>query len=301
MSDSMRLRGPVGFVAVLVVALSMAGCASTPGHRPPNEVGYPFGGVTHFSERRAVLLHEAKERLIAECMADRGFTYEVSPAATGGEGPDNPYGLLSPEEARKNGYGMTMRHVERAEREEKRDERPNSRGERWKEALTGTEEHRVSFTTPTGRTFTYSSDGCVHRARTRLYGKSWYRDFHTIQSLSNRVIRAVTDSEEFKAAQQRWSDCMSSAGHDFDTIQGPLRVVREELSEQGASKEVADLELSLSRQDARCQRRAELPDTVEAVQRRVESNTLSGHRDTLDRLRASHTEAVARARDLVRD
>ncbi|SDP84173.1 hypothetical protein SAMN04487905_11086 [Actinopolyspora xinjiangensis] len=297
----MRSRTGAGVAVTLLFALVLAGCSGASGHRPAVRVGYPFDGVTRFSEAERRVLHDAEERLVAECMNSRGFDYE--PSERGGEesGADNPYGLLTPERAADDGYGMTMRAVRNSSvgKDEARTKRSES-PERDR-ALTGTEENRKTITTETGTELTFATDGCLHEARTEVYGKSWDRAFYTMQDLSNEVIRGVTGSAEFSEAQRRWSECMSSAGHEYETLQGPLRTIREKLDEQGPTEEIAGLELSLAEQDARCQRRVELAETTREVQRVEEEKALEGHRARLKELRRLRRAALNSARSVMAD
>ncbi|SFT75199.1 hypothetical protein SAMN04487904_107132 [Actinopolyspora lacussalsi subsp. righensis] len=298
----MRFRTRAGVAVTLLCALVLAGCSGASGHRSAVRVGYPFDGVTRFGEAERRVLHDAEERLVAGCMNGRGFDYEPSEQNENESGADNPYGLLSPERAADNGYGMTMRAVRNSSTDEKNENRKDRNDSPERNiALNGEKENRKTITTDTGTELTFATDGCLHEARTEVYGESWDRAFYTMQDLSNEVIRGVTGSKEFSEDQRHWSECMSSAGHEYETLQGPLRTIREKLDERGPNKNIAGLELSLAEQDARCQRRVGLAETVREVQRAEEAEVLRGHRARLRELRKLRSAALDNARAVMAD
>ncbi|MEV7602443.1 hypothetical protein AB0O91_34235 [Kitasatospora sp. NPDC089797] len=293
----MKTRITLALAAVLL-GLGAAGCSSSGGTTPPGAEPRPFDGVTHYDEPQRVALHDAEEGLIAACMRGRGFEYRPQPLGTGDHRVDaNPYGLLTTAQATGDGFGvistaLNLKPVADPNRDHASDQA-------WKDALSGTEAHRVTVDLPDGQQFFYNGDSCLSRAGDALYGPDYYRLFNTFQVLSGKVVTGVQADGRFTAAEGRWRDCMSAAhrpaAHLGDPVDTIVQRVRQEGSDPARTHGLIGDELALAEASARCQSQAGLATAVTRAQTDVERTVLGSDQPLLDRLRALRREALARA------
>jgi hypothetical protein len=290
--------------AVLLLTLGVAGCTSAGHARPEPAAPRPFHGVTYYDPGLRAALHTAEERLIADCMRGKGFTYRPQPLPTGRNRLDvNPYLLLTDEEARQDGFGETG-SVLRARRTAADGNARQESDARWKAALLGTEKHRVYVRLPGKLEYFYNTDSCVSAADTGLYGPDYQRLYNTFQVLAGRVVDRVTGDARYRAALRRWQSCMHDAGQDVRSLDEPPASIRRQVQRAGtdpaALRTVAGRELKSARADARCQRQAGLFDAVAGAQGEAERAVLrtAGAGADLTRLRGLRRRAAARARPL---
>ncbi|MFI0815250.1 hypothetical protein ACH4TX_03960 [Streptomyces sp. NPDC021098] len=297
----MRNRINAACATLLLGILGAAGCANSGGTPSEPVLPRPFGGVLAYGQYERQALHAANERLIADCMRRRGHVYEPEGLATGRPDPEdgNPYWLLTTEQARQDGYGITS---SRLNTRMPRDPNKARSGEReWREALLGTTAHRVHVRLPGRQEFFYNADACLTKARDTLYGADYERLYNTYQVLAMQVVSAVHKDSRYLKAQRRWSGCMRDAGVRAGTLDDPRSSVDQRLrraaADQGELRAVARHELKLSRQDASCQRKTGLARTVTEAQKRAEKAVAGDRRSGLVRLRTLRDAAVRRATD----
>ncbi|MDR6975059.1 hypothetical protein J2X68_001743 [Streptomyces sp. 3330] len=264
----------------VLLALTAAGCShggEQPARGPVAPDVRPLSGTTAISHADAVRLHDREERAVAACMRSRGQTYETQPRTASARNEEtNPYGLLTPEKATQDGYGIVGEYLYRRSTPAPADE---PREAAWRQALTGTPAHRVSLRLPDGVSLEYSTDGCVARARAELYGADWNTVEPVTVALANRVIGAVEADSGYRAAVRRWSSCMTKAGHPAKDLQAPRRAVDTRLpnaaSDQASLRALGRDEIRVARADADCQLSTELSEAVQDVQRAVEKRLLT--------------------------
>lgn len=298
----MRNRINAACATLLLGILGAAGCANSGGTPSEPVLPRPFGGALSYGPHERAALHAANERLIADCMRRRGHVYKPEGLATGRTDPQdrNPYGLLTTEQARQDGYGITSA---RLNTRMPRDPNKARSGEReWREALLGTTAHRVHVRLPGKQEFFYNTDACLTEAREKLYGADYERLYNTYQVLANQVVSAVHEDPRYRRAQHRWSGCMRHAGvRAAGTLDDPRTSVGDRLrraaADRGELRAVARHELTLSRQDAGCQAKTDLARTVTEAQKRAEKAVAGDRRSGLVRLRALRDAAVRRATD----
>ncbi|WP_232248588.1 hypothetical protein [Streptacidiphilus rugosus] len=299
---SMRVRTGVALGA-LFLGLGAAGCSSS-GSTTPADTGAqqarPLDGVTYYDPAQRALLHDATERRVAQCMRTRGFGYRPQPLAASDHTADgNPYGLLTPAQARNDGFGLTSSAL---------DARPfvdanaaADGGQAWKDALDGTAAHRVYLAMPGGRQFFYNADACSTQAVAQVYGADYYRLYETMEVLAGQVVTTVQADDGVHAAESRWRSCMAAAGERSADLDAPLSAVTAQLHTALASGDrarvhaVAGRELSLAETDAGCQETSGLAAAVATAQARAEQPVRRSHAADLAALRALQRTALSSA------
>lgn len=284
----------------VLLALAAVGCSpdGEPGRGPAALDIRPLSGATAYSHADAVRLHDREEDAIAVCMTSRDFAYAKQPRTTSARSEEtNPYGLLTPEKAAADGYGIVgeFLHLKSAPSPVEEPREPA-----WQQALTGTPKHRVTMRLPDGVSLEYATDGCVARARAETYGSEWNTVEPYTVGLANRVIAAVEANPGYRAAIRRWSSCMTRAGHRAANLQAPRTALNSRLPK--AAKSPAALrtlgrdEIRLANADARCQVETGLAGAVEVVQQTVEQRLLTADdRRTIARYTTDKHKALAAA------
>ncbi|MFJ8104534.1 hypothetical protein [Streptomyces sp. NPDC096132] len=282
----------------MLLALTAAGCSPDggPGRGPAALDVRPLSGATALSYADAVRLHDREERAVAACMTSRGQSYTAQPRTASARNEEtNPYGLLTPEKAAQDGYGLVGEYLYRRSTPAPADE---PRKAAWQQALTGTSAHRVSLRLPDGVSLEYSTDGCVARARTEVYGADWNTVAPVTVALANRVIGAVEADSGYRAAVRRWSSCMTKAGHPAKDLQAPREAVDSRLRKAAADEDTLRAlgrdEIRTARADADCQVETGLSQAVRDVQRGVEKRLLTASdRKTVASYAADRRKALA--------
>ncbi|MFK4071788.1 hypothetical protein [Streptomyces sp. NPDC029674] len=174
------------------------------------------------TEAQRKRLHDAQERLIVRCMADRGFRYRSQPwfvPRTPGE--DDPRRGDQVERRRQVGY-QAAAHL----RKPRLPADPNAAYLRsltaakrtaYTAALYGTLGHKVLAELPDGsETFMYT-DGCNARALQRLYGdlKVWMRAQMVATNLDGEIDGRLLEDKRVTALDAPWSRCMAAAGYRY--------------------------------------------------------------------------------------
>ena len=285
----------------MLLVLTAAGCSlggEQPARGPAALDVRPLSGATASTHADAVRLYDREERAVAACMSARGQTYTAQPRTASARGEEtNPYGLLTVRKATQDGYGIVGEYLYRRSTPVPASE---SHQASWQRALTGTEAHRVTLRLPDGVNLAYSTDGCVAKARTELYGADWNTVEPTAVGLANRVLNAVEKDSNYLAAVRRWSACMTKAGHPAKDLQAPRQSVDSRLqkaaSDETALRALGNDELRTARADAQCQLDTDLSEAVRDVQRAVEKRLLTAaDKETVASYVADRRKALASA------
>ncbi|MFE6775481.1 hypothetical protein [Streptomyces sp. NPDC057702] len=176
------------------------------------------------SEAEQRRLFDAEERLTADCMTDRGFTYRPNPwhgpSATPADDPRHGDDVRT---RRRAGYGSASAtgadggdtggdpngvYVRSLARDRQR---------AYMSTLYGTAQHKVSAAVPGGGvTFMYG-DGCNGGAQRRLYGdlRRWMVARLVVANLDSEINRRLLADRRVTRADAAWSRCMNDAGHSF--------------------------------------------------------------------------------------
>lgn len=268
-------------LAVLLLGLGGAtGCAASGGTTQPAATPRPFNGVIYYDQGERSALHAAEEQRVAECMRRRGFAYAPEPLAQGDHRPDaSPYGLLTTAQAANDGFGVLSAALNA---QPLPDHNAAADGDAsWRQALLGTDSHRVTVNLPAGQQFFYNSDSCVSDAESSLYGPDYYRLFNTFQVLDNEVIGKVQADPRYLTALSRWQACMKAAGENAATLTDPPTSIDQGIQQAAADStrlhQLAGRELTLARTDADCQQQIGLAHVVALAQTDAETSTLGGY------------------------
>ncbi|CBG67397.1 putative secreted protein [Streptomyces scabiei 87.22] len=281
----------------LITALAAVGCSSSeePGREPAGPDVRPLSGATAFSHVDSVRLHDREERAVAACMTARGQAYTVQPAIASARGAEtNPYGLLTPQRAAADGYGIVGEYLHLRSTPPPTD-KPRTKA--WQQALTGTAEHRVTLQLPGGTDVEYSTDGCIARANAEVYGPKWNTLEPLTMKLASMVLATVEEQPTYRKALRRWSACMTKSGHpaaDLQAARAPLNARLPAAAED--EEELRALgrdEIEAANADARCQMDTGLAEAVADVQRKVERKLLTAqNRETIARYRQAKERAL---------
>jgi hypothetical protein len=257
-----------------------------------------------FSYNQSVALHRAEERAVRRCMVRAGFTYQVVPPSANRRAAEvNPYGLLDPERAHADGYGMTVQHFEGSSTPPDPNAQtvaalPENIREKWEEALLGTPRHHKKVTLLDGRKLSYDENSCVQKARREVYGAEWNVLFQSFQGFSNRVMQETVESPRFEKALHAWTDCMRKAGYSFADLQAPREVVQAKLDtadgDRARLRAAGKTELRIARRDSACERKARLHEATRDAQATAEKHVLTGHEAEYRRLVELRRQALDR-------
>ncbi|MEV0265578.1 hypothetical protein AB0I49_30180 [Streptomyces sp. NPDC050617] len=251
------------------------------------------------AEERA--LHRAEERAVAACMRGAGFEYQEVPAAP--TPSVNPYGLVTREGARQDGYGLTSAALAGPGAD------PNTRltggwsverRTRWERALVGTAPHERTIAAPGAPSLRVNTDGCVYRSQATLYGRRWEEDRLALEGVNAKVIDTVTKSPRYVQARRAWARCMRDEDESYASPDDARGAVQELLAEAKGDaddlRRTARRELELAGRDAACQDWSELPAAVRASQREAETRLPDSARRLAARVSAAR-ERVVRAEE----
>ncbi|MFB7354450.1 hypothetical protein [Streptomyces gardneri] len=269
----MNLRPAALFVLCL---LAVGGCSSAPAHRDASTLPVPLDGATVVPERQAGTLYEAEERAVDACMTRRGFAYEPVPAFRPVSA--NPYGLLTEDAARADGYGLASAALDDRPADPNGPalaKLPEARRTAWQQALIGTGKRQVTLTASGAPALLVNTDGCVYLARREVYGEAWEQAEVDATGASTEVVARVAAAPEFRAAQRTWADCMAEQGERVTTLQEARGLVQDAVAEAGDDRQAlltaGRRERELARRDALCQGRGDLAAVTRAAQERVQA------------------------------
>ncbi|MFF0474451.1 hypothetical protein [Streptomyces sp. NPDC004284] len=269
----MNLRPAALFVLCL---LAVGGCSSAPAHRDASSLPVPLDGATAVAERQAGALHEAEERAVEACMRGRGFAYEPMPAAR--YVSVNPYGLLTEDAARDDGYSLASTALAGRPTDPNAPalaRLPEPRRTAWQQALIGTGKKQITLTTDGAPSLRVNTDGCVYLARREVYGGAWEQAEIDATGASTQVVARVAAAPEFLAAQRTWAACMKEQGEKVTTLQEARGLIQQAVAQdrddRPALLRTGRREQELAKHDALCQDRGALAEATRTAQERVQA------------------------------
>jgi hypothetical protein len=285
--------------------LLVAGCTAS-GHEAPAALPdpRPLSGVLYVPPANAALLHDAEEAAVRDCMQERGFEYHVIPVRDPWRlVEDNPYGLLQPDRAVDDGYGITVQRLGPSTRD------PNDKvlrrlsdaqRQRWQEALVGRKDGHRKLVRPDGVAISYDPGACVESGFRSLYGKPWTERFRALEGVGNQVVTATLHSAGYRAAERKWAACMAEEGHSYRTPGEPRTEIQERVAKTPADseslREAGRAELALARADLACQQQARLHQAAAAGQRQAEKPIRADWEAEIAAHRQARNQALERAR-----
>jgi len=302
--DLLRTLAVTGLL--LVTACSAA-------HRPADDAG---GGRprTELADAERELLGRAEQRLIADCMRDKGFRYGPGPAPDRprGKAPERRFGLDDVAWARRHGYGLAE-EARSGDRDGKAADGnspraryvaslPPRRKAEFDRALNGTDRAAIVVPAPgRGQIFT-SADGCQADARRRLYGdlRKWTEAKAAVLNLEYVTYDAVVAEPRYTRAAAGWQSCMKARGLAYPNSSEAIGAVAKENRSRTAGKAWRH-EVTVAVADAECNRAVGLARTGAHLQKEHvrEAARHEFARQTRYYTRAV-TTALGRARSVVR-
>ncbi|MGW2717291.1 hypothetical protein [Streptomyces sp. NPDC001492] len=162
----------------------------------------PLSRLLHMRPDASRRIHGAEQRLVADCMATRGFDYTPAPAADASPTGAALFGIESLDESAEAGVG-----------EPPASEQPQ--GEGFDRALYGDPNRKISAQNKVMRV-SRPATGCLAEAQTRLLGEGGRtRDLTLRMQLDQGerdTLQALQEDPAFGAATARWRDCMADGG-----------------------------------------------------------------------------------------
>lgn len=243
------------------VAAAMVGCTTASAGRVSD------ADAAHAAQTRAdavetgraitdaeqVLVDQARELLIEDCMAAEGFRYWPVPVGTVEERQGSGYVLDDVGWAREHGYGTEFQdRVAAIQQNDPNHAYANALPEaerlRYSDVLDGNPSAGLlTAELPAGGAIQTPSDSCVAKAKGELYGDfpAWFQAEKVATNLVGLYADDLVEDERFEAALTAWSECMHERGHDYPdppAIRQDLARLTEGLSEgrtRAVEKELA--------------------------------------------------------------
>ncbi|WP_156724521.1 hypothetical protein [Streptomyces apocyni] len=302
-------KGLLRTLAVMTGLLLVTACAAA--DRPSEDEDTGGRLRTGLSDAERALLSEAEQRLITNCMRDKGFQYGLDPDAPRTEAPERRFGLDDVAWARRHGYGLAdaARSGDRggkAAAENSPQTRylaslPSRRKAEFDRALNGTDRAAIVVPAPgRGQIFT-SADGCQADARGRLYGdlRKWTEAKATVVNLAYVTFDDVVAEPRYTRALTDWRACMKTRGLAYPSSSEAISAVAKE-NRSRTAEDARKHEVTVAVADAECNREAGLARTGARLQR---EHVRDAARHEFARQTRYYTQAVTtaltRARSLV--
>ncbi|MFV0405592.1 MAG: hypothetical protein ACK5LN_02010 [Propioniciclava sp.] len=253
-----------GRIAVAVAAAGvLGGCAGPSSVEPagtnpvagPVVAGRPFSGLNTLSEEQLRQIHDASERAVVACMAERGFSYTA--VAYSSEEPVR-IRLEDVAYAREWGFGLT----------EGGQQPPQGSGAEsspsYLEALIGESVEPESATESTvvidglrdGSTLFFQADSCASIGLAAAYGdlKEWVQAETWVEEISNEVMAAVEADHRWRDRQEEWAQCMVDGGFGEGSRQERIKRLLTRANQEGwEDPELVEQEIPVAVAGAECE------------------------------------------------
>lgn len=277
----------------------------------------PLTETLHESPAVRRKLHHASERAIDACMRRRGLHYVPEPYREDGESAAESDEEAANEQATV-GYGLAdakpgapppsvndANVAALSERER----------EAWYAALRGADRPPPSaddpddpglgkVSLPYGPTVFWDRGSCLTDAVRAVHGDEfqYMRLSIKLNALANEVQTRVESDPAYVASLEKWQNCMKDRGFSFERPgEVPEAIMHEHGQKPGARDALRTREVALAELDRACQERAQLEVQRNAAQRNIEQAVAQEHEQDLVAYRRMHSEAIARADQLVAD
>lgn len=228
----------------------------------------------------------AQERLIQECMADRGFEYDPlpSPGYETSWIQDRRNRVMTAERAATVGYHpipFSMNPELDAAYEEL-------------EQRTSDPAYLAALGAQTGEA---TELGCNILTQQQINGDLDLQseDFNRIVGeAEQQVINAVLADPAYSAAVAEWTSCMNAAGHQYNTPEDAFNDPR-----WTTAPEADDTERAVAQQDATCREEAGLNDALWQAQRAAVAQWIDENTSIVEGLQEAEEELLERAQSLL--
>lgn len=256
--------------------------------------------VRELTRQEKSLLHQAEERLLRDCMHERGFRYRMSAENPLPEARNFPYVIDDVAWAGEHGYGSDIQR----KLTEVRTSDPNQRyfkhlsPQRKAAALkaaNGASPRGLTARTPDGMVLTRSDEGCRADTERTLYGddlKAWFQARSTTEALPEMARQRVLKDPRFTRAVRPWAHCMRNAGHSYASP-AELR------TRVGSLPREQEVRLAIA--EAKCARSSGFAETAKALDRKYNREFRQQHRTEVDNARRLQLAAIPRARSVTEE
>ncbi|NSL43175.1 hypothetical protein [Streptomyces sp. 8P21H-1] len=268
--------------------------------------------------RDDAVLHHAETRLIAACMTERGFRYEVDAFVPPSGSPEERQ--LNLEERRTEGYGLHRQYttgkpaasptLSASPESGKRGKRGKSltndqyvarlsteKAAAYMRALRGGKTDLRAMRFGRERTITFSEAGCEAESRKRLFGEldDWAAATYLPQNLNSSLTDVVTADAKYTAAMRDWRTCMAGKGHRYRTPDEAAERLKAEYQEQGATQSLRRREIGVAVADGTCAARLRIPSVVLSLRKQYANSLPEADRSRLRQATRIWTRALDRA------
>ncbi|MFG3019167.1 hypothetical protein ACGFZQ_11560 [Streptomyces sp. NPDC048254] len=289
-----------------VAALALTGCSGASGDDPAPVGAAKARELTYAEDLR---VSDAEQRLIAQCMAGRGFRYWPDSSLSLAE--SRPLGYVQDDVrwARTYGYGSRIA----AKEDRARLHNPNVayrkklsavRRTAYDTALDGGRKTELLRTAvPGGGSVSKQSGGCDASAERTLYGDpaTWFRLDTTASNLRPLYVGKLLHDRRFAAAVHDWASCMKRAGHPYPDPDAARQATREHPAVQSRAEEARSFaaETRIAVADATCAREVSLKSVGQDREAHYLAQLNAEYGTQLDAYRQLRQRALARAERLV--
>ncbi|WP_221353170.1 hypothetical protein [Streptomyces beigongshangae] len=265
--------------------------------------------------RDDAVLHHAETRLIAACMTERGFRYEVDAFVPPSGSPQERQVNL--EERRTEGYGLHRLYatgkdpaspaLSASPENGNRGKSPTNdqyvarlsteKAAAYMHALRGGKTDLRAMRFGRERTITFPEVGCEAESRKRLFGEldDWAVATYLPQNLNSSLTDVVTADAEYTAAMRDWRKCMVGKGHRYRTPDEAAERLKAEYRKQGATEGLRRREIDVAVADGTCAARLRIPSVVLSLRKRYAHSLPEADRSRLRQATEIWTRALDRA------
>lgn len=265
-----------------------------------------FDPAWELTDSESVLLLEAEQVLVVDCMEREGFDYWVWGVPAPEDLKGGGYLLSDVEWAREHGYGSEQSdRMEEIQREDPNHAYANglagAEQRRYSVALNGsTTGSMLTAELPGGGGIQASPRGCLAESKDRLYGdfETWFQVEKVALHLGELYVPDLLEDQRFVRAQREWSDCLREAGYDYPDPPA----IRDDLARLTNSHPPADafeIEQDLAVAEATCATTASFSETAHELNDEYRAGLSDEYGEDLGAYQRMARAALARARDIV--
>ncbi|MGW2158423.1 hypothetical protein [Nonomuraea sp. NPDC001699] len=245
--------------------------------------------------QEGVLLHDAEQLLVKQCMQQGGFAYwvvENDPA------PDFPYVLDDANVARGRGYGTAASGKSSPHPNKVHGmSLPPDQRQAWLAAIHGSlTDEQFEATLPSGGRVLHSARGCTSQAQQQLYGdaRTWFRVKEIKANLRAVKYDDVSGDPAFATAMGNWADCMRGQGQAFGSP-GEIRAALNESRQSGTEARWRRIAVT----EATCAQQSGISATAHRLDQHYEQRLQAEYREELVTWRRLALSALPRARTII--
>ncbi|MFJ3795051.1 hypothetical protein ACIPSJ_02050 [Streptomyces sp. NPDC090088] len=310
-------RPPSRLLPLLILAVSLVCAAATACTGPSTaasaeaapaarESGHAATVLTSDADalRQRWQLFGALQILTQRCMRDRGLRYLVTSA-----GPRPPAGATTADSVGSRsapGYGVStaLGRMNDGPTAQDRYVRslPTAAQTRYTAVLDGPADQVAALTLPSGSSGTYTTGGCLARARAGLYGtvRAALEDTLVPQDVDQLLERYLATAPAYQKALKRWQRCMAGTGRTAKTPAALIQSLQAEAVKGASAAELARGQRATAAADQRCDAASGLRRTGAAQRDAFLRDQPARTRARLEEVWHSRQRALARAAALHR-